>query len=104
VFVVPGSVFSNLSLGKIQIANEFAKNVYSGCQINEMLNVKSGTVVDMSSKSENQPILKILNDSPMTVNEISEALKIEISDLSRQLTLLSVDEKVEERGGRFYAC
>ena len=35
VFVVPGSIFSNLTEGKVQISKDFAEFIYSGLEINE---------------------------------------------------------------------
>jgi len=40
VFVVPGSIFSDLSKGIIEISNEFARSIDSGLYINEFLNTK----------------------------------------------------------------
>jgi len=105
VFAVPGNIFSNLSLGKVQILNEFAKAIDSGFYINKKLGLKSNQdIVGNSSFGSESPILKTLNDNPMTVNELSECLEIGISNLSTQLTLLSIDGEVKERGGKFYAC
>jgi DNA processing protein len=105
VLAVPGSIFSNLSSGKTQILNEFAKAIDSGFYINKKLGLNTNPdAAKNSSNGFGSPILKTINDSPMTVNELSEFLKIEVSDISTQLTLLSIDGKVKERGGKFYAC
>jgi DNA processing protein len=105
VFVVPGSIFSNLSSGKVQIANEFAKLLDSGSYINKILGLgleKNCRVVLLDGK--NNSILNTLNDMPMTIDELSECLSTDVSNLSTQLTLLSMDGLVKEQGGRFYAC
>lgn len=104
VYVVPGSIFSNLSSGKVQIANDFAKLIDSGFYVNKKLGLDSKKLSNHPSELRNNSILKTLNDLPMTVDELSEHLSMGVSELSTQLTLLSVDGKVKERGGRFYAC
>jgi DNA processing protein len=105
VFVVPGSIFSNLSPGKVQIANEFAKLIDSGFHINKILGLgfdKKSNTSDLGV--EENLILKTLNDIPMTIDELSDCLSIDVSDLGTQLTLLSIDGKVKEHIGRFHAC
>ena len=105
VFVVPGSIFSDLSKGKVQITNEFANTIDSGFQINEFLglrSVKNDKSNDFDDRED--PVLILLKNDPMTINELSETLSISISELSTKLTLLSLDGMVTEQGGKFYAC
>lgn len=105
VFVVPGSIFSDLSRGKIQISNEFAKTIDSGFNINEFLDLRSSVNgKNINKLAEENPILNLLKNEPMTINELSEVLSTNISDLSTELTLLSLDGLITEEGGRFYAC
>lgn len=105
VFVVPGSIFSDLSNGKIQINNEFAKTIGSGFQINEFLGLRCTTKSGNTDFDDQEnPILILLKNEPMTINELSEVLSTDISELSMELTLLSLDGLVTEQGGKFYAC
>lgn len=105
VFVVPGSIFSSLSAGKIQISNEFAKSIDSGFQINAELGLGSTKSVSNNSEreDENNAIINSLNDGPMTIDDLSKHLSMNVSELSTQLTLLSMDGKVSEQGGKFYS-
>ena len=105
VCVVPGSIFSNLSAGKVQISNEFANNIDSGFFINKYLSLS--TVIDNQKDPidcREDTILNLIKSDPMTVNELSKYTSKSISDLSIQLTHLSLDGYVIERGGKFYAC
>jgi len=104
VFIVPGSIFSNLSAGKIQISNEFAKSIDSGLYINKLFgleNLDTSSTVPAFGKNL---VLETLKNNPMTINEISQYLNMDISNLSTQLTLFSMDGSVFEQGGKFYAC
>jgi len=109
VFVVPGSIFSNLSKGKIQISNEFATNIDSGFYINSFFGFKTGDIKCESGREGkrspgNNKILEILKNSPMTIDELSEYFSVDIPKLNAELTLLSVSGLVSESEGKFYAC
>lgn len=106
VFVIPGSIFSNLTTGKVQISNEFAKTIDSGLYINEFFNLKVFQQLGFDCKEESSnPILKILKDNPMTVDDLKKYLPLKnISQISTELTLLTISNLVLERGGVFYAC
>lgn len=105
VFVVPGSIFSSLSAGKVQISNEFAESIDSGCCINKYLALDYSTEArkDLENQSD-PPILKLLREEPMTINEISKYLSASVSEVSSDLTTLSLNGLVCENGGKFHAC
>ena len=102
VFVVPGSIFSNLSRGKIQISNLFAKEVCSGSEINKYLCLESFGIAD--SEYKGTPIIKLLNSIPLSIDEISENLSKPVSEVSSEITDLSIKGLISEEGGKFYAC
>jgi len=107
VFVVPGSIFSNLTEGKVQISKDFAEFIYSGLEINEFFNFFENSVSNKSfvKKRENKnEILKVLEDDSMTVDDLSRKLGREVSDINRELTLLLLKSEVIEKEGKFYAC
>jgi DNA processing protein len=107
VFVVPGSIFSNLSEGKTQISNEFAINIDSGFSINEFFGFGSGTNTyknEKKSDSGNNVILETLKNDPMTMDELSEYLSVDISTLNKEVTYLLMSGLVTESEGKFYAC
>lgn len=103
VFIIPGSIFSSLSEGKIQISNEFARSIDSGFYINQLLGLKNLNVPTKPGGSCKNLVLETLRNNPMTINEISQYLNIDISSLSTQLTLFSMNGLVTEQGGKFYA-
>lgn len=102
VFVVPGSIFSDLSTGKTHISNLFANSISSGCEINKFFGLEV-SVVDNSEYKCNS-IITLLNASPLTAGEISEALCKPISQVNGELTELGLQGLVSEESGRFYAC
>jgi len=106
VFVIPGSIFSNLSAGKVQISSEFAKNIDSGFYINKFLGLSdvSESFSTPGREESGGEILESLRNSPMTLNELSQHLSVGVPDISTQLTLFSLEGSVSERGGKFYAC
>ena len=105
VFVVPGSIFSDLSKGKMQIGNEFAKSIDSGLYINKFMGLKSlSNITPKSSSFGENPVLEALRSDPMTIDELSAFLLKDVPSLSTELTLLSLDGLIFEEGGKFYAC
>ena len=105
VFVIPGSIFSNLTEGKIQISNEFAKTIDSGFYINDFFNLKTPCLLNIDQDEESSStLLKILKDNPMTIDDLKKYLPLKnISEISTELTLLTMSNLVSERGGVFYA-
>lgn len=104
VFVVPGSIFSSLSLGKIQISNEFATSIDSGFIINKFLGLDFKSVMKNNDRRCENRIVKILQNGPLTLDEISKQLSLDIPTLSTEITVLSISDLVSERGGKYYAC
>jgi len=107
VFVVPGSIFSNLSEGKTQISNEFAINIDSGFSINEFFGFGSNIYTYKNGKEldfENNIILETLKNDPMTMDELSEYLSVDISTLNKEVTYLLMSGLVTESEGKLYAC
>ncbi len=107
VFVVPGSIFSSLTEGKVQIGKDFAEFIYSGLEINEFFNFFEDSVSSKSSirKRENtNEILRALENDPMAVDDLSRKLGREVSDINRELTILLLKNEVMEKEGKFYAC
>ncbi len=107
VFVIPGSIFSNLTEGKVQISKDFAEFIYSGLEINEFFNFFEDSVSSKSSieKRENtNEILRALENDSMAVDDLSRKLGREVSDINRELTILLLKNEVTEKEGKFYAC
>jgi len=97
---LPGSIFSSLSSGKVQISNEFADSIDSGFYINKYLSLEDGgELADLHNKTSENSILKLLRDEPMTIDELSKYVSISVSDISAELTTLSLSGLVSENGG-----
>ena len=105
VFVVPGSIFSELNTGKVQISNEFAKNIDSGFSINKYFNLNYTGKLPEEYKNDNSEILNSIRCVPMTIDDLKKQFpNKDISQISTEVTLLTMSKSVVEREGVFYAC
>jgi len=105
VLVVPGSIFSDLNSGKVQISNEFAKTIDSGLFINKYFNLDYTGDVSEENKADKNQILGLLKSTPMTIDDLKKQFpNKEISQISTEITLLTINNSVVEREGVFYAC
>lgn len=105
VFVVPGSIFSELNSGKVQISNEFAKTIDSGFYINKYFNLNYIRKNFSESETTENEILKSLRSIPMTIDDLKKQFpKKDISQISTEITLLTMSKSVVEKEGVFYAC
>jgi len=105
VFVVPGSIFSELNSGKVQISNEFAKTIDSGFSINKYFNLNYTGKLPEEYKNDNSEILNSIRCVPMTIDDLKKQFpNKDISQISTEVTLLTMSKSVVEREGVFYAC
>ncbi|HPD73829.1 MAG TPA: DNA-processing protein DprA [bacterium] len=104
VFVVPGSIFSDLNSGKVQISNEFAKTIDSGSYINKYFNLNCTGNMLKENKMDGNEILNYLKSTPMTIDDLKKQFpEKDISQISAEITLLTMNNLVVEREGIFYA-
>lgn len=104
VFVVPGSIFSDLNSGKVQISNEFAKTIDSGSYINKYFNLNCTENIFKENKIDKNEILNYLKSTPMTIDDLKKQFpEKDISQISAEITLLTMNNLVVEREGIFYA-
>ena len=104
VFVVPGSIFSDLNSGKVQISNEFAKTIDSGSYINKYFNLNCTGNMLKENKMDKNEILNYLKSTPMTIDDLKKQFpEKDISQISAEITLLTMNNLVVEREGIFYA-
>jgi len=104
VFVVPGSIFSDLNSGKVQISNEFAKTIDSGSYINKYFNLNCTENIFKENKMDKNEILNYLKSTPMTIDDLKKQFpEKDISQISAEITLLTMNNLVVEREGIFYA-
>ena len=105
VFVVPGSIFSELNSGKVQISNEFAKTIDSGSYINKYFNLNYAERVSEECKDNNSDILNSLKNIPMTIDDLKKQFpEKDISQISTEITMLTISNYITEKEGVFYAC
>lgn len=104
VLAVPGNIFSDVSKGCLQILQKYASMVVSGGQINEILGFHQGELIkELAQEDARDNILDLLNAGPLTLDDISIALRVSITTLSIRVTQLCVKGEIIERGGKFYA-
>ncbi len=108
VFAVPGSVFSNNSIGTNNLIKLGAKPVTRSEDILEELNLES--VAEIKKAREIIPdnekeklILENLSaDEPIQIDKLAKIIKINTSALSSLLTLMEIKGKVRNVGGMRY--
>jgi len=89
LFAVPGPITSRVSEGtNILIANGLAK-MWCGIQ-------------QPTQKSSDDPILRALEQEPLTIDQISRNLNKPIAELGASLSLLLLSGQIVERDGVYY--
>lgn len=110
IFVVPGAVTSPNYAGSNKLIRSGARIVASPKDVLEDLGID---VEEKSAQNEapvanlndiQQKIFNTLKESgePISVDKLSELSKIDISELTRQLTFLTLEGIVKENGGRYH--
>ncbi len=111
IFVVPGSIFSENSLGVYQLFEEGAKLVISPSdildfyQFSRLPQRRNFTQLALGVTEENGlegEILSYLRREPMSLDELSRVMKMGFGKLSSLLTVLCLEEKVLEDNGKYY--
>lgn len=104
IYCVPGPINSNVSFGTNQLIKEgLAKMVTSVEDIIEGQKDKHSQMnlfSQMSSDEKN--IVGQLGREPMSADELSKSLKIEISSLLTKLSMMEMQGIIEEQGGKYY--
>jgi len=104
VYCVPGPITSKVSAGcNLWIKNKKAKMVTG---IEDILGKKQRSNCQSSlfdGKGElEKKILEIIENEPLTMDELVVKTGINISELSVQLSMLQMSGMVEEMGGKYY--
>ncbi len=104
VYCVPGPITSSVSAGcNLWIKNNKAKMVTG---IEDILNKKQisnrqSSLFDGKGEIEKK-ILTIIENEPLTMDELVVKTGINISELSVSLSMLQMDGVIEEVGGKYY--
>jgi DNA processing protein len=105
VFTVPGNIFNSLTAGNTFLLKNYGMPVDSGADINSFFHVDTReTVTNSESRCQTDALLATLSAQPMSLEALSYTLRLPVSEVTLQLTLLSVANRIVERGGIFYVC
>jgi len=106
VFAVPGSIYSSTSRGCHLLLKKGAFLVEKPSDILEKLNIplpsQSLTSLSFNTKEE-EMILNILKEGPLSVDEIIKKTNLSTSCVIRTLSLMETEDKVKNLGGDIYA-
>lgn len=89
LWAVPGPITSKTSQGTNQLIKDGKATMWVGTPAGNTLQT-------------NDPILKLLENEPLTPNEIARTLHQTIAQTGATLSLLSMTNKITEREGKFY--
>lgn len=104
IYCVPGPINSNVSEGTNQLIKEgLAIMVTTVEDIIKGQNDKHNQMNLFGQLSaEEKNIASELGREPMTADELSKSLKIEISSLLTKLSMMEMQGIIEEQGGKYY--
>lgn len=107
VFAVPGSIFSNNSIGPNSLIKAGAKLVNSAQDILEELNLKNlASNIAVAQIAPDNPqeesILKILSHEPIPVDKIVQETKMDTAVVNATLSLMEMKGKIKNLGGMQY--
>ncbi|HRY52308.1 MAG TPA: DNA-processing protein DprA [Candidatus Portnoybacteria bacterium] len=107
VFAVPGSIFSDNSLGPNSLIQMGAKLVNSAQDILEELNLKNlaanVAVSKIAPDNEQEAfILKVLSHEPVPVDKIVQETKMSAAQVNAALSLMEIKGKIKNLGGARY--
>lgn len=89
VWAVPGPITSRTSQGTNNLIAAGKAKIYLG-------------VATAAALPKDDPILQTLDAEPLTPDEISRKLKLPVSEVGAQLSLLLLSGQVNELGGKYY--
>lgn len=107
VFAVPGSIFSNQSLGTNDLIKKGAKVVTSIKDILEELNLeemhkKTFVPAKKPSSKEEEMILHMLSTDPVHIDNISKLSKLGTATVASTLSIMEIKGWVKNIGGQNY--
>lgn len=107
VFAVPGSVYSQVSIGTNQLIKLGAKTVTSASDIIEALNLAQVTdFIDnkkiMPESAEEEQVLSYLTHEPIHVNDLIRLTKLETGIINSTLTIMEMKGMVKNLGNMQY--
>ncbi|HEX3095894.1 MAG TPA: DNA-processing protein DprA, partial [Patescibacteria group bacterium] len=105
LYAVPGPAYSSLSAGPHQLIKNGATLITTGDEVLEDLHV---VLAQLPSKPQmpfselELRVLKCMQDKAQSINEISEAVNLPISEVAKATTLLELSGAIEDAGNNTY--
>lgn len=91
LYAIPGPITSRTSRGTNSLINSGLAKAWLGNSFSPIIQIKI-----------NNPILKLIQAEPLSVNEIARELTKPIAEIGAQLSILLVTGQVIEREGKYY--
>jgi DNA processing protein len=91
IWAVPGPITSRVSEGTNWLISTGKADIWTSDR--QRSENKSGLI---------NPLLRILENEPLDASEIARKTKISIQEVGTQLSLLTLEGIIEERGGKYY--
>lgn len=106
VFAVPGSIFSNMSVGVHALIKSGAKLVSGVADILEEFDFFENKNIQETPKSPSSPeeevLLKILSSEPLHIDNIARIAKLQTASVSSALSVMEIKGWVKNIGGQNY--
>ncbi|HSW89408.1 MAG TPA: DNA-processing protein DprA [Patescibacteria group bacterium] len=91
LWAVPGPITSKTSAGTNALIADGEAIMWAGIQMK-----------NESDKKSSDPLLKALQNEPLTTNELARTLHKSVSEVGAQLSLFAITGEVIEREGKYY--
>ena len=104
VWAAPGPITSSVSEGTNYLINEnLAKMALSASQITQKkVAIIQENIFDDNLPPDQKKIVEMLKVEPLTMDEISRALKKKVSETSLTISMMSLNDLVTEENGKIY--
>lgn len=104
IWAVPGPITSSVSAGtNYLIENNLAKMITEASQITQKKTILTQTNIFEENIPEDQKkIINILRIEPLTVDEISRFLKINVAEIGLTISMMSLNDLITEENGKIY--
>ncbi len=102
LFCIPGPITSSLSSGTNQLIKTNQAQLVTSPQ--DIVGIKQLSLPSSPSSLSplEQKIIDLVSSEPLTIDELSPRLHLSVSDLSIQVSLMSLNNLVEEINGKVY--
>jgi DNA processing protein len=108
IFAIPGSIFSEVSVGTNNLIKSGAKVVTGAKDVLEELNLNENRIVEKKSipknptNKEEEKILEILSSDPIHIDNISKIAKLQPASCASILVMMEMKGWIKNIGGQNY--